>query len=359
MWRSLSRDGEAIRHPDSEPQPNPWHQEDPHPDAAEGGEGDGTWGERDAGEICEKDARHEYEALRSDLIQLHKTRTRDTQVSRATVGRTKSHTAASRRRLSSAHGGEAKGDNDGRVDEQVEEGKAGEGEREDDSDDEFELGDFMREGHFEKRTEEGSAKKVGVVYENLTVKGTGSTATFVRTVPDAILGTFGPDLYHLLCRALPFFRLRKPQTRTLIHDLAGCVRDGEMMLVLGRPGSGCSTFLKAVSNNRDSFAAVEGEVSYGGIPADRQKRLYRGEVTYNGEDDVHFANLSVWKTLTFALMNKTPRRHAREEIPLIAGALLRMFGIRHTRNTVVSLFGATVYPLYGSSKAHFFVDKGF
>lgn len=332
MWRAISRDGEANRHPDSEPQPNPWHQGDPHPAAGEpqsaaaaaGGEADGTWGERDVGEINEREARHEYEALRTDLIQLHKTRTRDTQASKATVGRTKSHTAASKTRLSSAHG-------DAKVEdvEQAEEGKA-----EEDSDDEFELSDFMREGHFEKRTEDGSAKKVGVVYENLTVKGSGSTATFVRTVPDAILGTFGPDLYHLLCRAMPFLRFRKPQTRTLIHDFTGCVRDGEMMLVLGRPGSGCSTFLKAVSNNRDSFAAVEGEVAYGGIPADRQRKLYRGEVTYNDEDDIHFASLSVWQTLTFALMNKT-RRSASEEIPIIANALLRMFGIGHTRNTLV------------------------
>ncbi len=37
--------------------------------------------------------------------------------------------------------------------------------------------------------------------------------------------------------------------------------DGEMLLVLGRPGSGCSTFLKAVTNKRDSFAGVEGDVS--------------------------------------------------------------------------------------------------
>lgn len=49
-------------------------------------------------------------------------------------------------------------------------------------------------------------------------------------------------------------------TRDLIHDFSGVVRDGEMLLVLGRPGSGCSTFLKAVTNKRESFAGVEGEV---------------------------------------------------------------------------------------------------
>ncbi len=265
---------------------------------------------------------HEYETLRSDLIQLHKTRTRDTQASRATISRTKSHATAKRgpslaRSDTKEEGGSQAGEDTG-----------------EESEDEFELSEFMREGHFEKRTEAGSAKRVGLIYENLTVRGVGSTASFVRTVPDAIIGTFGPDLYHILCRAMPFLRFRKQPTRTLIHDFTGCVRDGEMMLVLGRPGSGCTTFLKAVSNNRDSFAAVEGDVSYGGIPAEKQKKLYRGEVTYNDEDDIHFASLSVWKTLTFALMNKT-KRGAKEEIPIIANALMRMFGIGHTRNTLI------------------------
>ncbi len=56
-------------------------------------------------------------------------------------------------------------------------------------DEDFELGDFIREGHFEKRTGDGrSTKKVGVVFKNLTVKGLGASASFVRTLPDAILG---------------------------------------------------------------------------------------------------------------------------------------------------------------------------
>ena len=76
-----------------------------------------------------------------------------------------------------------------------------------------------------------------------------------------------------------------------------------MLLVLGRPGAGCSTFLKALTNNRDSFAEVSGVVSYGGISAEKQKKRFRGEVNYNEEDDVHFANLNVWQTFTFALVS--------------------------------------------------------
>lgn len=201
--------------------------------------------------------------------------------------------------------------------------------------DDFELSEFMKEGYFEKRKDGRSAKKVGVVWKNLKVKGVGSTATFVKTVPDAIMGTFGPDLYHLITRFIPALRLnRHQQTRTLINDFSGVLKDGEMMLVLGRPGSGCSTFLKAIANSRGSYAAVEGDVHYGGIPADKQAKQFRGEVNYNEEDDVHFANLNVWQTLKFALTTKT-RKNRQDEIPIVLEALLKMFGISHTKYTPV------------------------
>lgn len=205
-----------------------------------------------------------------------------------------------------------------------------------DDEDDFELGSFLRDGHFEKRTPEGeSAKKVGVVYRNLTVKGVGSTVAFTKTLPDAVIGTFGPDLYNLVCRFVPALRFgKKPPTRDLIKDFSGVVRDGEMMLVLGRPGSGCSTFLKAIANQRETYAAVEGEVAYGGIPAAEQKKYYKGEVNYNPEDDQHFPDLNVWQTLGFALMNKT-KRHEAGTIPIIVDALLTMFGITHTKYTKV------------------------
>jgi ATP-binding cassette subfamily G (WHITE) protein 2 (SNQ2) len=122
--------------------------------------------------------------------------------------------------------------------------------------------------------------------------------------------------------------------RDLIHDFTGVVRDGQMLLVLGRPGSGCSTFLKAVSNKREAFAGVEGEVSYGGISAQEQAKHYKGEVNYNEEDDQHFPSLTVEQTLEFSLLNKT-KKHEKGSIPIIIGALLKMFGISHTRYTLV------------------------
>ena len=95
-----------------------------------------------------------------------------------------------------------------------------------------------------------------------------------------------------------------------------------------------STFLRVIANERSTYAAVEGEVNYGGISAEEQKKHYKGEVNYNPEDDQHLPNLSVWQTLRFALMNKT-KKHQAGSIPIMINALLTIFGISHTKDTQV------------------------
>ena len=86
-----------------------------------------------------------------------------------------------------------------------------------------------------------------------------------------------------------------------------------MLLVLGRPGSGCSTFLKAFCNQRAGFEEVTGDVTYGGTPSKIIGKNFKGEVIYNPEDDLHYATLSVKRTLKFALKTRTPGKESRLE----------------------------------------------
>ncbi|KAL1960158.1 hypothetical protein VTO42DRAFT_8701 [Malbranchea cinnamomea] len=272
---------------------------------------DGRWGERDGGEpVSRRAAMEEFEEMRKELTrQSHRARSPAT-----------THGRLSRNSLVPYHGDEeARGDGESPAGTEP-----------------FDLTEFLLGGHLERRTTTGeAAKKVSVVFKNLTVKGVVTGTSFVKTLPEAVLGTFGPDLYRLTSRWVPWLRGGKtPPLRKLIHDFSGVLGEGEMMLVLGRPGAGCSTFLKAIANDRAAFAAVEGEVSYGGIPAAVQARRFRGEVNYNPEDDQHFPSLTVWQTLKFSLLNKTRKRDS-QTIPIVIDALLKMFGIAHTRNTLV------------------------
>ena len=308
----------------------------PSPEASSASEMDGTWGERDVGgPVSHRVAMEDYEEMRRQITQLSQTRSRSNTreegggLIRTLTNRSRKHGRPGPLRTKSSRGAtDVMTDDEGL--------EAGDAEGMAEKEEEFEISGFLREGHFEKRTEKGdSAKKVGVIFKNLTVKGMGSTTTSTKTLPDAILGTFGPDLYKLITRFIPALRLSKhQQLRTLVNDFTGVVRDGEMMFVLGRPGSGCTTFLKAIANKRGEYAEVNGDVSYGGISAEEQNAHYRGEVNYNPEDDQHFPTLNVWQTLKFSLLNKTKKRE-KGEIDIIIEALMKMFGIRHTDKTLV------------------------
>ncbi|KAK2052333.1 ABC-2 type transporter [Colletotrichum caudatum] len=205
-----------------------------------------------------------------------------------------------------------------------------------DGEDQFNLADFLRKGIIDKRTPSGdTTKRLGVSFKNLTVKGVEASRKKVITFPIYLLNSFGPDLYNFFCGVFPVLAPQgRDSTVEIIRNMTGTVRHGEIMLVLGRPGSGCSTFLKTIANRRDEYPSVEGEVRYGSIPAKEQLKRFRGEVVYCEEDDRHFPTLTVFQTLLFALMTKTRKREQWTIQPII-DSLLQMFGIEHIKNTLI------------------------
>ncbi|BGP44752.1 ATP-binding cassette transporter snq2 [Rhodotorula kratochvilovae] len=179
-------------------------------------------------------------------------------------------------------------------------------------------------------------KVVGVSWDKLNVQGAGGMKIFIRTFPDAIKEA-------LLWPLIKYMKITGKfggESKNLLHEFDGCLKPGEMCLVLGRPGSGCSTFLKTIANQRHGYRAINGDVSYGGIPAAEMAKRYRGEVVYNQEDDDHAATLTVAQTLLFALRVKTPgkllpgktKAQFNQEVMEL---FLRMLGISHTKNTQV------------------------
>lgn len=132
----------------------------------------------------------------------------------------------------------------------------------------------------------------------------------------------------------------KGSKKTILRDQTGFVRDGEMLLVLGRPGAGCTSLLKVLSNIRGAFTRIDGEVSYGGIDHKTFAKYYRGQVIYNEEEDMHYPTLTLKQTLQFALRNKTPGRRLPNEtredfINKILYLLGNMLGLTKQMNTMV------------------------
>ena len=108
---------------------------------------------------------------------------------------------------------------------------------------------------------------------------------------------------------------------------------------MGRPGSGCSTLLKTLANQRQEFYAVEGDVHYDSLSPQDIHDHFRGDVQYCPEDDVHFPTLTVEQTLKFAVTTRTPRDRvdvSREQFQdEVTKVLTTIFGLRHALNTPV------------------------
>jgi ATP-binding cassette subfamily G (WHITE) protein 2 (SNQ2) len=173
-------------------------------------------------------------------------------------------------------------------------------------------------------------KEVGVLWKDLTVRGRGGTRNYVKTFPMAFVSFF--NLYQTF-RTI-FGIVSKGGEVDILKSFRGLLKPGEMVLVLGRPGSGCTTFLKVISNQRFGYTEILGDVLYGPFASQTFSRRYRGEAVYNAEDESNtmHATLSVGQTLAFALDTKVPghrpaglsRRDFKERV---IDTLLKMFNI--------------------------------
>lgn len=164
----------------------------------------------------------------------------------------------------------------------------------------------------------------------------GGVKTFIKTFPDAII-----DFFNVPETIMHMFGYGGKGTQfDILKDFRGVTKPGEMVLVLGRPGSGCTTFLKVITNQRFGFTGVDGEIRYGPFDAQTFAKRFRGEAVYNQEDDVHEPTLTVKQTLGFALDTKTPGKRPfgiskKEFKEKVIDLMLKMFNIEHTANTVV------------------------
>ncbi|KAK2739302.1 bmr1-like protein [Colletotrichum kahawae] len=199
----------------------------------------------------------------------------------------------------------------------------------------FDLEAVLRGGVEAEREAGIRPKHIGAYWDGLTVTGIGGTTNYVKTFPDAFV-----DFFDYVTPVMKMLGLgKKGVEATLLDHFKGVCKPGEMVLVLGKPGSGCTTFLKTIANQRAGFTSVTGDVRYGPFTADEFKR-YRGEAVYNQEDDIHHSTLTVEQTLGFALDTKVPAKRPagmskNDFKESVITTLLKMFNIEHTRHTVV------------------------
>ncbi|OIW22266.1 P-loop containing nucleoside triphosphate hydrolase protein [Coniochaeta ligniaria NRRL 30616] len=171
-------------------------------------------------------------------------------------------------------------------------------------------------------------RRLGVCFQNLNVFGYASPADYQKDVANIWL-------------ALPGMLTRNRRRVNILHQFDGIIRPGEMCVVLGPPSSGCSTFLKTLSGDRDGFFVGEDSyLNYEGISDKELHTAHRGDAIYTAEVDVHFPKLTVGQTLEFAAQARCPRvipqgLSRQQYCKQLSDVVMGMYGISHTADTKV------------------------
>lgn len=176
------------------------------------------------------------------------------------------------------------------------------------------------------------ARVAGVSFRNLNVHGFGSPTDYQKT-----FGNYPLELGSIYNK----LRGQKKTKIQILRNFDGLVKSGEMLVVLGRPGSGCSTLLKTISGETHGFYIDNAsEINYQGIPMQTMHKDFRGECIYQAEVDVHFPQLTVGQTLKFAAEARAPRNRLpgvsrQQYAEHMRDVIMAVFGLTHTLNTKV------------------------
>ncbi|KAH9210253.1 AtrD, ABC-transporter [Leptodontidium sp. 2 PMI_412] len=193
------------------------------------------------------------------------------------------------------------------------------------------------------------SRVAGVSYKNLNVHGFGEPTDYQKT--------FGN---YPLAVSSPFQQAARQEWKDqvqILRNFDGLIKSGEMLVVLGRPGSGCSTLLKTISGETHGFFIDQAsEINYQGIPKETMHTNFRGEAIYQAEVDVHFPQMTVGQTLGFAAVarapsNRIPGVTCEQYAAQIRDVAMAVYGLTHTFNTKVGNdFGCSWY-FWGRAKA--------
>lgn len=177
-------------------------------------------------------------------------------------------------------------------------------------------------------------RKAGFCFENMNVFGYGAETDYQKDVGNVWLEI--PSL------------ARKVGSKTggqrridILQKFDGIVEAGEMLVVLGPPGAGCTTFLKSIAGETNGlYVDNDTYLNYQGLARNEIHKHHKGDAIYTAEVDVHFPQLSVGDTLTFASRARCPRQlpggaSRNEYSDHLRDVVMAMYGISHTINTRV------------------------
>ncbi|KJY00318.1 ABC transporter like protein [Zymoseptoria brevis] len=175
-------------------------------------------------------------------------------------------------------------------------------------------------------------KRSGLAFKDLHVSGSGSALNLQPTVSSMLSAPL---------RIGEIFSMAKKPHKQILRSFDGLMKSGELLIVLGRPGSGCSTLLKSLTGQMHGLTMDEKTtIHYNGIDQKQMIKEFQGEVIYNQEVDKHFPHLTVGQTLEHAaalrMSQQRPLGTSRQSaVEYMTQVVMAVYGLSHTYNTKV------------------------
>ena len=138
-------------------------------------------------------------------------------------------------------------------------------------------------------------KSGGVVLDHLSVEGSGTgvstrsrsitpfpplTNIVIQSQSAPTITTAAKSLFGILSPIQN--RRRNRLSRPILRDISLAVNPGEMLLVIGKPGTGCTTFLKTLAGMWEEYKDVQGELTFGGHSISRTTSERPQDVVFCG-----------------------------------------------------------------------------
>jgi ABC-type multidrug transport system ATPase subunit/ABC-type multidrug transport system permease subunit len=183
-------------------------------------------------------------------------------------------------------------------------------------------------------SDEETVRRIGVSFRSVNAFAFGSQTDYQKTI--------GNFLIALARKAASYLGYGRGKRRVdILRECEGLVESGEMLLVLGRPGAGCSTLLRTITGETKGFTVGEDAAfNYQGIAASVMHSRARGLCSYQAELDVHFPTLTTCETVLVSVKAKatldTGNRNVRKRNELAKAAkILEEFGLSHVTDVKV------------------------
>jgi len=199
----------------------------------------------------------------------------------------------------------------------------------------FDLNKWIRMSMRQIDHDDIRVKRAGICFKNLSISGSGSALNLQKNVGSAFMAPL---------RINEYLNFGKKPVKQILRSFDGVMKSGEMLVVLGRPGSGCSTLLKSMTGEMHGLdVGKDSIIHYNGITQEQMLKEFKGEIVYNQEVDKHFPHLTVGQTLEHAAALRTPQHRAsgigrQEFVKHMTQVVMAVYGLSHTYNTKVCFF---------------------